>query len=73
MTEACNIVNSYAFEKLGFDELIFSNASDNTASRKIKEKTGCEFIGHSEAQFVDRSIKKSDLWRLTKERWQLLK
>ena len=37
MTEAAAAMTDYAFEQLGFEELIFSNAVGNTAARRVKE------------------------------------
>ena len=72
MTEAVSVINTYAFEKLGFEELIFSNAVGNTASRRIKEKTGAQYLGSKPAGFVDPNFTEQELWRLTKEQWQEL-
>ena len=72
MTEAVSVINTYAFEKLGFAELIFSNAVGNTASRRIKEKTGAQYLGSNPAGFVDPNFTEQELWRLTKEQWQAL-
>lgn len=40
MTEAVIPVLEYAFNELGFEKLIFSNAVGNKRSHRIKEKTG---------------------------------
>lgn len=69
MTEAVHPVCSYAFNELGFEKLIFSNAVQNTASRRIKEKTGCRFIKTMPRQFVDPQCKEVEIWELTKEGW----
>lgn len=67
MTEAIAPINQFAFETLGFDRLLFSNAVGNTRSRRIKEKTGARFVGYREAQFVDPAFKQAETWELTRE------
>ncbi|MEH6308052.1 GNAT family N-acetyltransferase [Olivibacter sp. CPCC 100613] len=69
MTEASIAVIDYAFTDLGFKKMIFSNAVENIASRRIKEKTGCRFIGTIPARFVDPKLTVSELWELTKDDW----
>jgi [ribosomal protein S5]-alanine N-acetyltransferase len=72
MTEAVTPVVDYAFDQLGFDRLIFSNARGNIASRRVKEKTGARLIGIEPATFVDPQYTERELWELTKEMWQAL-
>ena len=69
MTEAVAPVNDYAFDELGFQVLVFSNALGNVASRKIKEKTGASFLKTEPAKFVDPAYSERELWKLTKESW----
>src|ERR1700748_374006 len=44
MTEAVEPVMNYAFDNLGFEKLIFSNAVGNNRSRRVKEKTGARWL-----------------------------
>ena len=69
MTEACEAVNRFAFEQLAFEELIFSNAVGNAGSRRVKEKTGCEFIGREPCEFVDPALNERELWKLSRSSW----
>lgn len=69
MTEAASLVNRYAFTELGFEQLIFSNAKGNIASRKVKEKTGAQLIDVQPAAFVDPGYTEQEVWRLTKQDW----
>ncbi|MFO7539871.1 MAG: GNAT family N-acetyltransferase [Chloroflexota bacterium] len=69
MTEAVTPVVDYAFDQLGFEKLVFSNARGNIASRRVKEKTGARFIGIQPAAFVDPQYTERELWELTKEMW----
>lgn len=69
MTEAVYPVIDLAFGSLGFENLIFSNALGNTASRKIKEKTGCELVEIGPAKFVDTKYTQQEIWKLTRENW----
>lgn len=69
MTEAVSAINDFAFNELGFEALIFSNAKGNIQSRRIKEKTGAKFIGVEPAEFVDSLYTEHELWELTKQDW----
>lgn len=69
MTEAVAPVMDYAFNVLGFEKLIFSNALGNIASRKIKEKTGATFLLTQPAKFVDSQYTEQEVWELTKSAW----
>jgi ribosomal-protein-alanine N-acetyltransferase len=70
MTEATAAVNEYAFRHLGFDKLYFTNAVGNTASRRVKEKSGAKFLEVREAQFVNPKFTHTELWELSKESWE---
>ena len=70
MTEAVEPLMDYAFDHLGFDTLIFSNALGNTKSRRIKEKTGARLIGTRPAKFVSQDYTEAETWELTKEDWK---
>jgi RimJ/RimL family protein N-acetyltransferase len=70
MTEAVLPTLNYAFTKLNFERLIFSNAVGNLKSRRIKEKTGARWLGTRPAKFVDPSITEAETWELTKQEWQ---
>jgi RimJ/RimL family protein N-acetyltransferase len=70
MTEAAMAVTDFAFQELGFEKLIFSNAVGNTRSRRVKEKTGAHLLGTRPAKFVDPSLIEAETWELTKDEWQ---
>ncbi len=53
MTEAVEPVTDYAFNELGFERLVFSNAAGNTRSARIKEKSGAHLRRVEPAKFVD--------------------
>lgn len=68
MTEAAHAVTGFAFRDLGWSRLRLSNAQDNHASRRIKERQG--------ARLVDLVIGKSVggegpvmVWELTRKDW----
>ena len=69
MTEAVAPVTEYAFEQLGFETLVFSNARGNDRSRRIKEKTGAQFVGIQPVQFVDPDFVEAEVWSLSKTDW----
>ena len=69
MTEAVNPITEFAFQKLGFETLIFSNAKGNIASRRVKEKTGSVLLRIEPCSFVDPKYTEHEIWELTKEAW----
>ncbi|RYG27849.1 N-acetyltransferase [bacterium] len=69
MKEATTAVTDFAFDELGMDRLLLSNAEKNGASHRLKEISGAEVIGREEANFTggpDISVK----WRLTRGGWR---
>jgi len=71
MTEAVAPVNDCAFNVLGFDRLVFSNARGNLRSRRIKEKTGARFLYCAPASFVDPVYTHREIWELTARDWEM--
>jgi RimJ/RimL family protein N-acetyltransferase len=69
MTEAVTPITEYAFNELGFEKLIFSNALGNTRSRRVKEKAGARFLRTEPAKFVNPAYVEREVWELTKEDW----
>jgi [ribosomal protein S5]-alanine N-acetyltransferase len=73
MTEAVAPVMDYAFNKLGFEKLVFANAVGNEKSRRVKIKTGARLVDVRPAKFVNPAYKEHEVWELTKEEWQKAK
>jgi len=71
MTEAVIPVTDFAFDILGFNKLIFSNAVGNLRSRRIKEKTGARVIGVEPASFVDPIYREREIWELSCDSWHV--
>lgn len=68
MTEAITAVNDFAFLALGLDHFYVCNAVTNEASRRVKQKTGAEFVGLIElAHHSGQS--KSEKWIVRREAW----
>jgi len=70
MTEAVIAVTDFAFQALGFEQLVFANAVGNQRSHALKVRTGATLIGVAPARFVDPAYHEHELWQLTKEGWQ---
>jgi [ribosomal protein S5]-alanine N-acetyltransferase len=68
MTEAISAVNDFAFRTLGIESFYVCNAVSNVASRRVKQKTGAEFVGHIELLHHDGQTK-SEKWKVSRERW----
>jgi ribosomal-protein-alanine N-acetyltransferase len=70
MTEAVIRVTDFAFDELGFDHLVFSNAVGNQRSRDLKARTGARIVDVMPKKFVDPTYSHTEIWRLTKAEWQ---
>lgn len=70
MTEAVVAVMDCAFDQLGFDSLVFTNARGNSRSARVKEKTGAKLIRTIPGQFVDPCYTESEVWELHKQDWK---
>jgi ribosomal-protein-alanine N-acetyltransferase len=68
MTEAIASVNDFAFRTLGIESFYVCNAASNAASRRVKQKTGAEFVGHIELSHHDGQTK-AEKWKVTRARW----
>jgi RimJ/RimL family protein N-acetyltransferase len=68
MTEAITAVNDFAFHTLGIGSFYVCNAASNVASRRVKQKTGAEFVGYVELNHHDGQTR-SEKWRVTREKW----
>ena len=68
MTEAITAVNDFAFRTLGIESFYVCNAASNAASRRVKQKTGAEFVGYIELPHHDGQSK-AEHWKVTRESW----
>ena len=68
MTEAISSVNDFAFGTLGIESFHVCNAVSNTASRRVKQKTGAEFVGIIELPHHDGQTK-AERWKVSRESW----
>jgi [ribosomal protein S5]-alanine N-acetyltransferase len=68
MTEAITAVNDFAFQTLGIEYFHVCNAVSNAASRRVKQKTGAEFVGYIELSHHDGQTR-SEKWKVTRENW----
>jgi len=68
MTEAAERVTAYAFTELGWPHLWFSNAQDNHASRRIKEKQGARLVDLMISHCVSGQVEQM-VWQLTAKDW----
>lgn len=69
MQEAVSALNDYAFDVLGFDKLVIKNASDNAASRKLKQKTAARLVATVPASHYLDGCPAQDVWELTAREW----
>ena len=68
MTEAAERVTAYAFTELGWPHLWFSNAQDNHASRRIKEKQGARLVDLMIGRYVEGTGPQM-VWQLQRQDW----
>jgi RimJ/RimL family protein N-acetyltransferase len=68
MSEAVEAVNRFVFDDLNLESFIEENAADNPASRRLKEKSGGEFLHYRESHYLSGE-RRSEVWRLTRAGW----
>jgi ribosomal-protein-alanine N-acetyltransferase len=68
MTEAIAAVNDFAFRTLGIERFYVCNVVSNAASRRVKQKTGAEFVGYIELPHHNGQSR-SEQWKVTRENW----
>ena len=68
MTEAISAVNDFAFHSLGIESFFVCNVATNEASRRVKQKTGAEFVGYIELLHHDGQSR-SEKWKVTRGNW----
>jgi [ribosomal protein S5]-alanine N-acetyltransferase len=68
MTEAITAVNDFAFLTLGLESFHVCNAASNAASRRVKQKTGAEFVGYVEL-LHHNGESKAERWKVGRESW----
>jgi ribosomal-protein-alanine N-acetyltransferase len=68
MTEAAERVTAYAFAELGWPHLWFTNAQDNHASRRIKEKQGARLVDLMIGRYVEGTGPQM-VWQLLRQDW----
>lgn len=73
MTEAVIPVMDYAFDQLGFENMILSNALGNQKSHRIKEKTGARLLRTEPARFINPDFTEREIWEITKSEWLMFR
>lgn len=68
MTEAVAAVNDFVFDALGIESFYVLNASSNIGSRRVKQKTGAEFVGYAELSHHNGE-RKAEKWKVTRASW----
>jgi RimJ/RimL family protein N-acetyltransferase len=68
MMEAADRVTAYAFQELRWPHLWLTNAQDNHASRRIKEKQGAQLVDLKRGRFVGGEATHM-IWLLTRTAW----
>jgi ribosomal-protein-alanine N-acetyltransferase len=68
MTEAIASVNDFAFRTLGIESFHVCNVASNEASRRVKQKTGAEFVGYIDL-LHHNGQSRSERWKVTRESW----
>ena len=68
MTEAIAAVNDFAFQTLGIESFHVCNAASNAASRRVKQKTGAEFVGYIELPHHNGQSQ-AERWIVRRESW----
>jgi [ribosomal protein S5]-alanine N-acetyltransferase len=69
MSEAVYAVNDWVFNVLGVQRMLLTNLASNTASRRIKEKTGSRYTGIIQMPHHNGETE-TETWELTNEMWE---
>lgn len=68
MTEAVSELNQFAFNTLKLEKYEVCNSAKNSASRRVKEKTGARLIGHRDIPHHSGQ-NHSEVWEVTRDLW----
>ena len=68
MTEAAAAVNDWVFTHTPLGELIVYNVASNIGSRRVKQKSGAEYI-HTVIQDYHCGDSDSEVWRISRDGW----
>ena len=68
MSEAVDAVNRFVFEALRVESFIEENAANNPASRRLKERSGGEFLTYRNSDYRSGEHR-SEVWRITRTGW----
>lgn len=73
MTEAVTAFHDYIFvERDDVERIFVLNAQSNVASRRVKQKTGAELVGHADLEHHSGETR-TQRWVVTRERWRALR
>lgn len=73
MTEAVSAMNDFVFGTLGIERYVVTNALENPASRRVKEKTGARFLDRFVSSVGHHFDGMSERWEVTRESWEAVK
>ncbi|MCD8494009.1 MAG: GNAT family N-acetyltransferase [Alphaproteobacteria bacterium] len=68
MTEALTPIQDFIFNELNVESFIVCNAEGNIGSRRVKKKTGAEFLDYIHLPHHN-GTDRSERWIVTKESW----
>jgi len=68
MTEAVTALNDWVFEHTPLTEIVVYNVASNEASRRVKQKTGAEYL-QTVIQDYHSGECESEVWRVDKQDW----
>ncbi len=72
MSEAVAAVNDFLFFDFGLEKFTVVNALMNSASRRVKEKTGAVFLRHGELEHHNGESR-TEVWEVTRENWATIR
>ena len=72
MTEACEAVTDFWFDRLGFPRLRVPKAAANRSSRRISQKLGMRLVAAGEKDFVAGRLP-SEIWEITAPEWRVVR
>jgi len=72
MTEAIAAIQDWVFTHTDLPKIVIKNAVSNVASRRIKEKTGAEFVGRDVCHH-NSGDNEGEVWEVNREAWRKLR
>lgn len=72
MTEAVAATQDYLFFEVGIERFLATNAITNKGSRRVKQKTGAQFLKTGSVPHHN-GVSETEIWEVTREEWEKIR